>query len=275
MKLHLFFESAFSLLMSTDASDKVKGVRALFEALLDDNIVYDHDYPIQAEIIGGYPPSLMMVSPKDVPRRRVHTVEGRAAMVHAILHIEFNAINIALDACYRFRHMPHQYYEDWLRVACEEAYHFLLLLQHLQSMGFEYGDFPVHNGLWEMAQKTGYDVLVRMALVPRLLEARGLDVTPDVARKLHQSGDNTGAEILRIIYHDEIGHVKVGNHWFYSLCKERGEEPMGLFVNLLKLHAPDYLRGPLAIEVRQKAGFHDDDLAILNRIIQCGLETVS
>ena len=132
----------------------------------------------------GRPPAPELVEPRHLQRRRPSTVQGRACLLHALTHIEFNAINLAWDAVHRFRGMPHQYYADWVRVAAEEAHHFCLLRDHLRSLGFDYGDFAAHNGLWEMAEKTAHDVLARMALVPRCLEARGLDANPAIRDKL-------------------------------------------------------------------------------------------
>ena len=164
----------------------------------------------------GRPERPALVSPRDLHRRSLHTPEGHAALIHSIAHIEFNAINLALDAVYRFRDMPTAYYDDWMQVAGEEAYHFQLVCAHLKSLDYDYGDFDAHNGLWEMAQKTADDPLVRMALVPRVLEARGLDVTPGISKKLADRGDKEAVAILEIIFQDEIGHVEIGTRWFIT-----------------------------------------------------------
>ncbi len=256
------------MLLETDPKLKTQGVAALYDAWLSNHCALDSDYPVSAAIIGGLPDSLQLVDPKFLKRRRLHSPDGKAALIHAISHIEFNAINIALDAIYRFRDMPLAYYGDWLQVAREEAYHFCLLQQHMQTLGHDYGDFPAHRGLWEVVEKTGQDVLIRMALVPRLLEARGLDVTPDIARRLLKAGDSTGAEILSIIFFDEINHVAVGNRWYYQLCMDRNLEPIETFIALLKEYAPNHLRGPLAIENRKRAGFGDTELDMLIKMIQ-------
>ncbi|MBV8465152.1 MAG: ferritin-like domain-containing protein, partial [Burkholderiales bacterium] len=134
--------------------------------------------PVAPPLQPGRPATPVLVAPQSLTPRKLGSIEGRAALVHAIAHIEFNAINLALDAACRFPAMPRDYYGDWIRVAAEEAGHFRLLNDHVNGLGYAYGDFPAHNGLWEMAEKTAGDVLARMALVPRLLEARGLDVTP-------------------------------------------------------------------------------------------------
>lgn len=252
--------------MLSEPQQKVQHVYTFLQDYLAGKMQFDPEYPPAGEIIAGYPESLKLVSPKDLPRRRLHSLNGRAAMLHALMHIEFNAINLALDAIYRFRDMPEAYYFDWLSVACEEAYHFSLLSQHADSVGCKYGDLPAHNGLWEMAQKTGYDVMVRMALVPRLLEARGLDAVPELAKRFNHADDSISAEILGIIFQDEIGHVQVGNRWYYYLCEQRGHEPLDVFLSLLKKHAPDFLKGPFAEEVRRKAGFRENELEVLNHI---------
>ncbi len=262
------YATTHQLLLETDPILKIQGVNALYEALLTSTLKYDNDSPVSADILGALPLHLPLVDPRELKRRRLFTDKGKAALIHAIAHIEYNAINIALDAVYRFREMPLSYYEDWLRIAKEEAYHYSLLAMHLKLYGYSYGDFPAHLGLWEMVQKTGHDVLIRMALVPRLLEARGLDVTPDIAKRLAKAGDVTGAEILMIIFHDEINHVYTGNKWYYHLCSERELNPTQTFVSLLQQYAPAHLRGPIAVEHRLKAGFLTKELDLLLDMIR-------
>ncbi len=268
MKPNAFFAQIHELLMSQSPEVKIKGTKTLYHAFLDTPLLTDSDYPVMPEIIAGIPSKVEMVDPKLVKRRSVQSVQGKAALIHAILHIEFNAINIALDAIYRFRNMPLDYYHDWLKVATEEAYHYHLLEQYLQELGYQYGDFPAHGGLWEMVEKTGYDVLVRMALVPRLLEARGLDVTPEIAKRLKAAGDEKAYEILQIIFQDELSHVAVGNRWYHYLCKERGIDPLQTFSALLQKHAPTYLRRPFGIEARKKAGFQEDELELIHQLTE-------
>lgn len=214
--------------------------------------------------VPGRPKKPELVSPLQVPRRRLGTKAGRAAMIHAITHIEFNAIDLALDAAHRFAGMPTEYYADWLRVAAEEATHFGLLNQHLASLGYRYGDFAAHEGLWEMALKTTHDPLIRMALVPRVLEARGLDATPAIIQKLQQIGDTRAVEILAIIERDEIGHVAVGSRWFAYLCAQRGLEPAATFRRLLTEYEVPPPRLPVNIEGRRQGGFSEAELAWLS-----------
>jgi uncharacterized ferritin-like protein (DUF455 family) len=213
--------------------------------------------------IPGRPDKPDLVAPDAVPRRRPGTRAGHAALIHALAHIEFNAINLALDAAHRFAGLPRAFYADWLRVAAEEATHFTLLERHLASLGFAYGDFSAHAGLWEMAQKTAHDPLVRMALVPRVLEARGLDATPAIARKLAAVGDRRAVEILAVIERDEIGHVAVGSRWFAHLCALRGFDPQATFRGLLSEYAIAPPRAPLNVGARRLGGFGDDELAWL------------
>lgn len=210
--------------------------------------------------IPGRPEQPELIHPSKVPHRGLGTQRGRAALVHAVAHIEFNAINLALDACWRFRDQPAQFYRDWLSVAQDEARHFLMLHQRLSELGHAYGDFSAHNGLWEAAEKTRHDVLVRMALVPRVLEARGLDVTPGIIVRLEQAHDAETVRILRIILEEEVRHVAIGTHWFRYLCQQRGLDPATTFTQLLS----DYgmrLRLPLNYIAREQAGFEAAELA--------------
>jgi len=211
----------------------------------------------------GRPEKPQLVPPQNVPRRSAGTPEGHAALIHALAHIEFNAINLALDAAYRFRGLPRDYYTDWLQVAFEEAQHFRLLRAHLHTLGYDYGAFSAHDGLWEMAVKTAHDPLHRMALVPRLLEARGLDASPAIIAKLRNIGDARGAEILEIILCDEIGHVRTGNRWYEYFCAQRGVNPAEEFQYLLKEYGASKPRPPFHMKARQEAGFSEVELRYL------------
>ncbi len=211
----------------------------------------------------GRPARPRLVAPADLRRRRLGSEEGRAALVHAIAHIEFNAINLALDAAYRFRDMPHQYYLDWISVAVDEARHFSLLATRLQTLGFSYGDFPAHNGLWEMAQRTAGDCMQRMALVPRVLEARGLDVTPAMIERLTAVGDTETVRLLEIILAEEVRHVEIGSHWFHLCCDQRGLNREETFLKLVADHFDGSLRGPFNIPARMKAGFTQREMDAL------------
>jgi uncharacterized ferritin-like protein (DUF455 family) len=209
--------------------------------------------------IPGRPLKPALIQPRDVPSRGLGTPEGKAALIHAVAHIEFNAINLALDAAFRFRQMPNDFAADWLSVAKDEARHFTLLNARLGELGYHYGDFAAHNGLWEAAEKTADDVLARMALVPRVLEARGLDVTPGIIRRLTELRDDATVAILRIILEEEVRHVAIGTHWFRWLCAKRGLEPNATFKRLLADHNMR-IRLPLNRAARSAAGFDDAEL---------------
>ena len=256
-------------------------LQALCNPDIEKKVLLAHSLRAQAAIISiaadavitappglpGCPARPELRSHLDMVKRSPFTREGLAALLHAVAHIEFNAINLALDAIWRFAGMPRAYYLDWLQVAAEEAQHFSLLRAHLQGMGYDYGDFPAHTGLWDMTQKTEGDVLARMALVPRTLEARGLDATPPMQAKLRKVGspEALGAvSILDIILRDEIGHVAIGNHWYRYLCKLRGLEPVATYAALARDYSAPRLKGPLNLQARRQAGFDDTELAWLN-----------
>ncbi|HYD58880.1 MAG TPA: ferritin-like domain-containing protein [Noviherbaspirillum sp.] len=245
-----------------DPAAKSEGVKVLREDWLAGNNALDSSACIFAKgTIPGRPARPELVPPLSVKHRSMRTVEGRAAMIHALAHIEFNAINLALDAIWRFAGMPDEYYTDWLRVAAEEALHFSLLAAHLKTLGYAYGDFTAHNSLWDMAERTSGDVLARIALVPRTLEARGLDASPPVRAKLAQAGDHAAAAILDIILRDEIGHVATGNRWFSWLCDQRGLDPVAAYPDLAAKYKAPQLRGPFNIDARRAAGFSEAELA--------------
>ena len=257
-------EAALNWLANTNPLRKVAGVKGLNAAWLAGQVVVNPAASL-AEPAGipGHPEKPQLVSPLQVEKRSMRTPEGRAALIHALAHIEFNAINLALDAVWRFADMPIQYYADWLKVAAEEAYHFELLNGYLLNMGYQYGDFKGHNSLWEMAERTKADVLARIALVPRTMEARGLDASPPLRNKFVQIGDTDAADILAIILRDEIGHVAIGNYWFNWLCGQRALEPIATYDALARQYHAPAMRKPLNLEARRQAGFTDEELALL------------
>lgn len=221
----------------------------------------------------GRPQRPRLVMPKQVAQRSPFTLEGRAALIHAICHIEFNAINLALDAVWRFAGMPREFYLDWLRVAAEEAYHFGLLRDHLRAMPpredgqpWDYGDFDGHDGLWLMCERTAHDVTARMALVPRTLEARGLDATPQIQTKLRRIGTPdalAAVALLDIILRDEVGHVEIGNRWYRWLCAGQGLDPVTHYGELVQRHQAPPLRPPFNQEARLRAGFSQQEIDYL------------
>ena len=216
----------------------------------------------------GRPLRPEQVDPKDVPRRTPFTAEGHAALMHSIAHIEFNAVNLALDAVWRFPGMPPAYYLDWLRVAQEEATHFKLLHTHLQACGYDYGSFAAHDGLWTVCQHTRHDVVARMALVPRTMEARGLDAIPLIQTKLRKVGTPQALQamaVLDVILEEEVGHVAIGNQWYHWLCKQNGLEPGAFYAHAAIKHAAPRPKPPFNLEARKRAGFSDAEMqALLN-----------
>jgi uncharacterized ferritin-like protein (DUF455 family) len=256
-------QAAFEWLCECDPARKTAGVSQLAEDWFAGKLPIDNARELTH--IPGRPKKPELVSPRNLEHRSVHTFKGRATLIHALAHIEFNAINLALDAICRFPGMPQDYYVDWLQVAAEEALHFTLLATHLGSLGYAYGDFPAHNGLWEMAERTGDDLLARIALIPRTMEARGLDVTPGLRARLAQAGDIDAAAILDIILRDEIGHVQAGNRWYHWLCALRGLEPEATYSMLAELYRSPNMRGPFNLEARRAAGFSEAELAALGQ----------
>jgi uncharacterized ferritin-like protein (DUF455 family) len=241
------------------------GWMALPQPVLDDGARLETItlHATQQADMPGRPERPALVLATKVPSRSPFILEGRAALLHAICHIEFNAINLALDAIWRFPGMPPDFYTDWLRVADEEALHFGLLREHLRSLGWDYGDFDAHDGLWSMCDKTRDDILARMALVPRTLEARGLDATPLIQDKLTRAGDLRAVEILDVILRDEVGHVAIGNRWFHHLCRERGLDAISLYPQLVKQYEAPRMRPPFNEAARRAAGFTAEEMAFL------------
>jgi len=257
-------QAALCWLAEPDAVRKAEGVRQLAQAWRAGQMQLDSIAALAgSQAIPGRPDKPELVSPLAVKRRGMNTPEGRAALIHALVHIEFNAINLALDAIWRFTGMPRDYYTDWLQVADEEALHFILLSGHLQQSGYAYGDFTGHSSLWEMADKTRHDVLARMALVPRTMEARGLDAVPAVRAKFAQVGDKAVVAILDVILRDEIGHVAIGNRWYGFLCEQCDLEPLETYARLAREYAAPVLRGPFNLPARRAAGFSEAELSAL------------
>jgi len=259
------FEAAKRCIECAEPEAKAALTRQAFDALREGRLPFFDD-GVQPDPIGapGRPSRPRLVMPRDVPQRGLGTDEGRAALVHAVAHIEFNAINLAWDAVYRFRGMPADYYRDWVCVARDESRHFTMLTKRLAQLGHAYGDFDAHNGLWEMAMKTADSCLARMALVPRVLEARGLDVTPGMIARLRSVGDNATADILEVILREEVPHVAAGTRWFRFRCEREGRDPDATFAELLREFVPTGLRGPFNLDARRAAGFAEAELVQLS-----------
>lgn len=259
---------AYACLMCADPADKSLMVRTLHAAVqagLPCEITSEPALPVPDP---GRPARPELVPRERLRARGLGSAEGRAALAHALAHIEFNAINIGLDAVYRFRGMPRQFYLDWLQVAVEEAAHFALLNEWLQRHGKRYGDYPAHDDLWEMVRRTDDDPLIRMALVPRVLEARGLDVTPGLQQRLRAVGEQDLVAILDVIYREEMGHVRIGTHWFRYLCAQRGLDARQTFRDLLQQYMSGRIRGPYDELGRMHAGFTAEEMADLRAMEQ-------
>ena len=256
-----FFSCCLILLQETDLILKMKGCQELYARWQAGE---SFDWQPHREIVSiplpGRPTRPSLVQPFAVPKRKMTPGEGHASLIHALAHIEFNAVNLALDACYRFQQLPRQFHADWLEVTVDEVYHFNLLAEYLQELGFSYGDFSAHNGLWEMALKTEHDPLARMGMVPRVLEARGIDAVPEMQHKLARLNDSRGIAILAIIHQDEIKHVQFGDKWFKYLCAQRQLAISDTFFALIEEYQAPKIRGPFNRVDRQKAGFSPEEL---------------
>ncbi len=257
------FEEIHRIILIGDAEKKCQATHTLHANI--ERFSLNHHNTVKEILEPGYPASLRLVAPKQLKRRGIQSQDGRNTLLHAVAHIEFNAINLALDAAYRFRDQPMEYYQDWIKIADDEARHFGLIRDYLVQHDCEYGDFKAHNGLWQMAIDTQHDVVARMALVPRVLEARGLDVTPGIIKKLERVNDLAAVDILKIIYHDEIGHVGLGSRWFFYQCEIRGLEPRTTFTKMVEKHLHGELKGPFNIAARLQAGFDEVEMAALDK----------
>ncbi|MCB9947305.1 MAG: ferritin-like domain-containing protein [Rhodospirillaceae bacterium] len=206
------------------------------------------------------PPRPVLRPPREMPKRRP-TAAGRAALLHAVAHIELNAIDLAADIIARFSDpdragvdLPAAFFADWLQVADDEARHFEMVSARLKDYGCAYGDLPAHDGLWQAATDTRGDLVARLAIVPMVFEARGLDVTPPMIAALRRAGDDASADVLQTILDDEIGHVAAGHRWFLYACDRRGLPPVDTWQALARRHAPGAVKPPFNADARAAAG---------------------
>jgi len=246
---------AVEILGSPEPADKVALSRALARAWREGRLAVGRAV---APARPARPLRPQLLPPRDMPKRRTFgSPAGRIALLHALAHIELNAIDLAWDIVARFcgEALPRGFFDDWVGVAAEEAVHFDLLVQRLADFGACYGDLPAHDGLWESAAATADDLLARLAVVPLVLEARGLDVTPERAATLDRVGDPESAAVLRRIYRDEIDHVAAGVRWFDELCRARGLIPDETFQQLVPRYFKGELKPPFNHEARAAAGF--------------------
>jgi uncharacterized ferritin-like protein (DUF455 family) len=254
------FTVAEQCLCSPDIETKLSITREAWRLSVEGELSFESDsepLPIAAV---RFPDRPILVEPRELPKRKLNSPEGRVALLHAVAHIEFTAIQLAWDHLYRFRGLPVEYYRDWLGVAHEEAEHFGMICLRLRQLGSDYGELPAHAGLWSIAAETAHDLAARMALVPRFMEARGLDVTPGMIQKLTQAGDPESVAILTRILEDEVGHVALGSRWFLRVCEGRGSAPEEEYFALIDRHLRGQARGPFNFDLRRKAGFSETEL---------------
>jgi len=242
------------VLLAADPYDKVRKARAAARAWRRGGLAHDFDVAMPDRPARPDRPELLPAN--RMPKRgRGGSERGRIAMLHALAHIEFGAIDLAVDMAGRFgAAFPRAFVDDWLSVGADEAMHFVLLDRRLRSMGSGYGALPAHDGLWEAAEETRFDVLARLAIVPMVLEARGLDVTPATVERFEAAGDARSAAILTRIYTDEIRHVSAGTRWFLSACESRGFLPVPHWHKLVSTHFRGVLKPPFNDSARDQAG---------------------
>jgi len=248
-------------LAANDLNQKLNQVQAIYESFKSHQIKIDSKSDIKHTYhLPGAPSKPDIVAPRLVEKRSASTQQGKLIFIHALAHIEFSAINLALDIIWRFKNLPEQFYSDWLQIAYEEKTHFNLLNSYLKKFDLAYGSFNAHNSLWEMAERTSHDLIHRLALIPRTMEARGLDVTPSIIEKFKQQRDDDIAEILQIIYEEEIRHVSVGNIWYRWACDTQKLDPHETYKNLLVTYDIELNYQKLNKEARYKAGFLKEEL---------------
>ena len=255
------FEFAEACLHRADIDEKLALTHQAWQLLQSQRLSLDSDRPVLPIVNVKFPDRPQLLAPRHMPQRKLTTPDGIIAFFHAIAHVEFVAIYLAWDILYRFRGLPDQFYQDWLRVADEEAQHFALIRAHLQSMHTDYGDLPAHSGLWEHAADTADNVLARLAMVPRCMEARGLDVTPAIIEKFKKLGDDARVAILTRILTDEVGHVELGSYWFKFVCRQHDYEPEAKYRELIReYYKGGKPKGPFNREMRIIAGFSNAEL---------------
>ncbi len=254
------FVLAGRCLHQADIDEKLAVTHLAWSLYQQDRLDFQIDVPIAGIEQTRFPDRPILKRPKEMPRRKFTTKDGVSAMIHAFAHIEFMAINLAWDMLYRFRDLPEKFYLDWLKVAEEEARHFKLLRELLLQRGLNYGDLPAHAGLWVHAEQTDHDVLDRLALIPRCMEARGLDVTPAMIENFKKIGDFACADVLTTILNDEVGHVKIGTEWFNWVCRLRQLDPVATYQQLILQYLQQKPKGPFNKEMRIMAGFAQAEL---------------
>ena len=252
-------EAAVGVLLTADARQKAAAASALRARWDAGEIRLSTDGPAMPRR-PARPPRPALRPPAEMPRRgRAGSPRSRFAMLHALAHIELNAIDLAADMAGRWgADMPPDFTSDWVRIADEEAQHFLLLCGLLEAAGGDYGDLPAHDGLWESAERTAASLEARLVVVPQVLEARGLDVTPPLIARFRAAGDDDAADVLQRIFNDEITHVEAGNRWFRKLCAESVSEPSERFRDLVRTYFRGPVKPPFNDSARSRAGLTTD-----------------
>ena len=261
-----FFSQAWLALNESDPCKKGDLVEQLYTKTMEGQVRFDYGTPVHSLETPSYAPIVEIVRPRDVPKRkRFDDTEGQGVLLHAIAHIEYSAIDLALDSAYRFRGMPREYYLDWIEVAHDEVRHFRMLEKLMERLGVRYGDYPVHTALFDAGRKSAHDPLERMAVVPRYLEANGLDANPKIIEKLRRYPSTplleAIVEALEVILEEEVDHVAKGDRWFRYLCRKRGLDP-SVYFDIVERYYPG-LEGKnlkLNVEARRAAGFACDEL---------------
>lgn len=260
-----FQDAALSVLLAADPAAKAQRAREVAALWRDGALAFDPEWTGSVPERPARPARPRLVPPARVPRRRLSSDAGRAALLHAVAHIEFNAIDLAFDMAVRFAHAPEldgsdrdAFIGDWLGVGDDEARHFTMIAARLSALDTIYGDLDAHDGLWAAAMATSDDIAARLAIAPLVLEARGLDVTPGMIARLEKAGDSESATVMTTIYTEEIGHVASGRRWLDHVCRVRGEDPREAFHRLVRERFPGGLKLPVNEMARAKAGLEPD-----------------
>lgn len=257
------FQQARHCLLLDDPDEKMAYTMELFSSWENSTLEWQDGESPDLEINPGRPDRPTLVSPDAVPKRGFGSETRRAALIHALTHIELTAVDLAWDTIYRYRSMPQEYYDDWIHTAVDETRHFIALRARLRAMGFDYGDFAAHNALWEHAVETAADLMDRMAIVHRVMEARALDVVPNIMEQFRTIGDSETAAVLVDVANDETAHVSAGTRWFRYRCQEQGKDPDQKFFELVVKYLSKLPKGPFNHDARRKAGFSDNEMEVL------------
>jgi len=261
-----FFVELEKILQITNLEEKLAKSKQFIDLYENNKFIFNHDYDNQIPLKPSYESFCKIVPAQRVPRRGFGTDIKKAHLIHAIIHIEYSAIDLAFDACYRFRNLPKKFYDDWIEVAKDEIRHFEMMDTLLKELGYKYGDFPVHNSLIQAAQKTP-TLIERMAIVPRWLEANGLDKNEQIIHKLQNYKNDKMAnkmiESLKVILEEEIPHVKKGDYWFKWACKKENKDVIKTYFDIVNKMYKNIQKPYLNIQARKEAGFSCDELQLL------------